>query len=433
MIPSIFQFIKKSFTTPETRRKLLFTLGIVIVFRMAAHIPAAGIDPASLQALFLQNPLLSLLDIFSGGTLANFSVLALGLQPYITASIVIQLMTFIFPKLEELQKEGEYGRTQINQYTRFLMLPITILQSVGMYFLLRGQGVVTDLPLINVVALVATMTAGSMFAVWLGELISEYGIKNGISFLIFVGIIAQLPVLIWQSVSIVSPQDILKLIIFILVALLIIALIVFINEAVRQIPIQYSRKVSKTGPSTSFLPIKVNQAGVMPIIFAVSLIILPTLLGQLLSGVQNERIATFALQLSRAMDPNSILYNALYFLFVVGFTYFYSVISFNPEKISEDLHKSGAYIPGVRPGSHTINYLNFVLNRVTFAGALFLGLLAILPSLFQNMIGIANLAVGGTGILIAVSVILELTREIESQLVMKRYDRFIRTRDPLSS
>lgn len=426
MLSSILSFFQKLIKSPDIRRKLIITGIILAVFRLAAHIPAAGIDRASLQALFLGSPLLSLLDIFSGGTLANFSIMALGLTPYINASIIMQLLSYVVPSLEELTKEGEYGQEKINQYTRILTVPLAIMQSFGMYTLLRGQGVIPGLEPLPLVALVATMAAGSMLSIWLGELITEYGVGNGISFLIFAGIVAQLPVALGKSISVITGEDILKVGVFLGVSIVIVSLIVFMNDAVRQIPINYARRIGRASISSSYLPLRLNQAGVIPIIFAVSLVLLPSLASQFLVGVGNERIANLALGISNAFDPNSVLYNIVYFLLVFGFTYFYTSIVFNPEKISENLQKNGGFIPGIRPGSQTTKYLNQVLNRITLVGAGFLGFIAVLPSFFQNALGVANLAVGGTGVLIVVSVVLEITRTLESQLVMKRYESLIR-------
>jgi len=427
MISSIFQFFSKTYKTPELRKKLLITAGILAVYRLVAHIPAAGINRDSLQSLFSGNALLSLLDVFSGGTLANFSILALGLTPYINASIIVQLMTYVIPRLEELSKEGEYGQEKINQYTRFLTVPLAAMQSFGMYSLLHSQGIIASLSVVTIVALIATMTAGSMFSVWLGELITEYGISNGISFLIFAGIVARLPITIGQSLSILNSEDVLKVSIFLVISVLIIGLIVFMNEATRQIPINYARQAGRRAIESSYLPLRLNQAGVIPIIFAVSLVLLPSLLSQFLSGVPNVKVAQVATQVAQSFNPQSLTYNIVYFFLVFGFTYFYTSVVFSPEKIAENLQKSGGFIPGIRPGKQTEQYLAKVLNRITMVGAIFLGLIAILPSFFQNSLGgVQGLAIGGTGILIVVSVVLELTRELEAQLVMKRYDRFIR-------
>jgi len=422
----ITQFFTKAVRSKDIRKKLIVTGSILIAYRLIAHIPAAGIDRSSLQALFSGSPLLSLLDIFSGGTLANFSIMALGLTPYINASIIVQLLTYVIPKLEELSKEGEFGQEKINQYTRFLTVPLAVMQSFGMYTLLRGQGVVPTLSPVSLIALVVTMAAGSMLAIWLGELITEYGISNGISFLIFAGIVARLPITLSQSVAVISPEDVMKVGVFLVLSALIVGLVVFMNEASRQIPVNYSRRVGKVGPQASYIPLRLNQAGVIPIIFAVSLVLLPSLLTQFLSGTGNVKIAQLATAISTSFNPNSFLYNVVYFLLVFGFTYFYTSIVFNPERISENLQKSGGFIPGIRPGSQTTKYLSKILNRITMVGATFLGMIAILPSFFQGAVGVSNLAIGGTGILIVVSVVLEMTRELEAQLVMKRYETFLR-------
>jgi len=425
MFSEIKDFFLNLIRSKDIRKKVIITLSILIFFRFLAHIPATGIDRTSLRNLFSSSPLLSLLDVFSGGTLANFSVLALGLAPYINASIIMQLLTYVIPKLEEMSKEGEYGQERINQYTRFITVPLAVFQAFGMYSLLKSQSVIPSLSLISILTLMLTMTVGAMISVWLGELITEYGVGDGVSFLIFAGIVSRLPITIGQSVSIIQSQDILKLAIFLILAVLIIGVIVFMNEATRQIPINYAKRGSRMSIGMSYLPLRLNQAGVIPIIFAVSLVLLPSLLGQFLTGVGNQKVALFAANLARVFKPQSLVYNLSYFILVFGFTYFYTSVVFNPEKIAENLQKNGGFIPGIRPGTQTVEYLNKVLTRVTFAGALFLGIVAILPSFFQNFIGIANLAVGGTGILIVVSVVLELTRNLQAQLVMKRYDSFL--------
>lgn len=427
MFNQVLQFFVRAFKTPSIRKKIFVTAIILVIFRLAAHIPAAGIDKDTLSALFLGSPLLSLLDVFSGGTLANFSILALGLNPYINASIILQLLGYVVPSLEELQKEGEYGREKINQYTRFLTIPLAALQAFGMYSLLRGQNIIPNLGPLELLSLVTAMTAGTVFAVWLGELISEYGFKDGISLLIFVGIVARLPVVFGQSVTVLQSQDYLKTGILLLIALVVVGLVIFVNEAMRQIPIHYAKRRTESGlTGSSYIPLKLNQAGVIPIIFAVSLVLLPSLLGQFLSTAPNPAIADFARNISTAFDPQSVLYNIVYFLLVFGFTYFYTSVQFNPEKVSENLQKSGGFISGVRPGKETEKYLGFVLSRITIVGGVFLGSIAVLPSFFQGYVGASNLAIGGTSILIVVSVALNMIREMEGELVMGRYDRFMK-------
>lgn len=427
MIGAIAHFFSKIVSSPETRKKIIVTAVVILIFRFVAHIPSSGIDRASLQALFLGSPLLSLLDIFSGGTMANFSIMALGLNPYINASIIMQLLTYVVPSLEELSKEGEYGQEKINQYTRFLTIPLAVFQAFGMYSLLRSQGILTTLSPLALFSLILTMTAGTVLAVWLGELITEYGFSNGVSILIFAGIIARLPLIIGQSVTAIQPQEMMKLAVFLGLAIVIVGLIVFMNEAVRRVPINYARRVGRhVSPFSSYLPLRLNQAGVIPIIFAVSLVLLPSIASQFLTGIENERFANLAAGIDTLFNPQSFVYNILYFLLVFGFTYFYTAVVFNPTKIAENLQKNGGFVPGIRPGTATSQYLSFVLNRITLIGASFLGFVAILPSFFQNFIGVANLAIGGTGILIVVSVVLEVTRELEAQLVMRKYEGFAR-------
>lgn len=427
MLEEIAHFFSKAFKSPDIRRKIVITSLAILVFRIVAHIPAAGIDSVSLKALFAGSPLLSLLDVFSGGTLANFSIMALGLNPYINASIIFQLLSYVVPSLEELSKEGEYGQEKLNQYTRFLTVPLAAMQAFGMYSLLRSQGVISSLSSPSLLGLILTMTAGTVFAVWLGELINEYGFKNGVSILIFAGIIARLPVTIGQAGAAIQTQDIMRIAIFLALSVVIVGLIVFMNEAVRQIPISYARRAGRVSiPFSSYLPLRLNQAGVIPIIFAVSLVLLPSIITQFLTGIGNPNLVNLAGRVANLFNPQSFLYNITYFLLVVGFTYFYTAVVFNPEKIAENLQKNGGFITGIRPGSATTKYLSFVLNRITLVGAVFLGFVAILPSFFQNFIGVANLAIGGTGILIVVSVVLEMTREIEAQLVMGKYEGFVR-------
>ena len=407
---------------------MIITALILVVFRFTAHIPAAGMDRTSLKMLFYNSPFLSLLDVFSGGTLANFSILALGLNPYINASIIFQLLAYIVPSIEALQKEGEYGQEKLNQYTKLLTVPLAAIQGLAMYSLLKSQHVISLLSPLAVLSLVLTMTAGTVFAVWLGDLISEHGLKDGISFLIFVGIVSRLPISLGQSVTTFQSQDLLKVGLFLGMALLVIAGIIFMNEAVRKIPIHYSRRSgnSSLSPVTSYLPLRLNQAGVIPIIFAVSLVLVPSLISQFLANSANPILAHLATGVGRVFSPQSLVYNLVYFLLVFGFTYFYTAVVFNPDKISENLQKGGGFIPGIRPGSSTAKYLSFVLGRITLIGGIFLGLVAILPSFFQKTIGVANLAIGGTGVLIVVSVVLEVIRQLEGELAMRKYETFIR-------
>lgn len=418
-----------SWKTPDLRRKIVITLVLFVIFRLFAHVPIPGIDRAKLALLFSQNQFLGLLDIFSGGTLVNFSVLALGLNPYINASIILQLLTIVFPKLEALSKEGDFGREKINQYTRFITVPLAIVQSIGMYLLLHNQGIVQTLNPLTLVSIVLTMTAGTVFVMWLGELITEYGVGNGISLLIFAGIVGRLPVVLGQTVSIITPEAMTNVLLFGFIALVVIAGTVFMNEAVRRIPVHYARRIRGNkiyGGNISYLPLRVNQAGVIPIIFAVSLVLLPSLLGGFLQQLHNPIFVNIGRLLTSAFNPNSVSYNVIYFLLVIGFTYFYTAITFNPAKIATEIQKYGGFIPGIRPGSPTASYLNYILTRITLAGAMFLGVLAIFPSIANGVSGVSTLLVGGTSVLIVVSVVLETVKSLEAQLVMRNYDGFLK-------
>ena len=428
VMSKVWGFLKKVWGTPEVRRKVLFTLGMLLVYRLLAHIPVAGIDREALRQLFAGSQLLGLLDIFSGGTLANFSLIALGLGPYINASIIVQLLTMVFPKLEELSKEGEFGREVINQYTRLLTVPIAILQGFAMYSLLRSQSVIGTLDIFSLLALIVTMTAGTILSVWLGELITEYGVGNGVSLLIFAGIVGRLPVTLGQTAVTLETLSLGNLAVFVGVGLVLIAAVVFMNEASRNIPIQYARRIREGkvyGGQATHLPLRVNQAGVIPIIFAVSLVLLPSLVGQFLQNVNNQQVAYAARTMVAFMDPNGWAYNLSYFLLVIGFTYFYTAVVFNPQKIADEIKKYGGFVPGIRPGEATVEYLNGIMNRVTLAGAVFLGAIAIMPAIVQVAFRIPTLSLGGTGILIVVSVVLETVKSLQSQLSIRSYDAFL--------
>lgn len=424
----VLDTFKIAFRTPELRNKILFTFFVFFTFRLFAHVPIPGVNTLQLKQLFASNQFLGLLDIFSGGTLVNFSIMALGLNPYINASIIFQLLGVVFPKLEELQKEGEYGRQKINQYTRITTVPLAILQTFGIYALLRSQKLIVDLSPLSLIAFILTMTAGTVFLMWLGELITEKGIGNGISVIIFAGIVGRLPVIAIQTLTTITPEIFYRMIIFAVLALIVVALIVIVNEGTRKITIQYARRVRGNrsyGGSTTHLPLRVNQAGVIPIIFAVSLMLLPSILGRYLQTIPNPIMAGISRFMVTSLDPRGMLYNLLYFLLVIGFTYFYTAVVFDPKKIATEIQKYGGFIPGIRPGTPTVNYLNYILTRITLAGAVFLGLVAVLPSIARSLTGIDTLFIGGTGILIVVSVVLETMKQIEAQLVMRNYDVYL--------
>ena len=420
--------IKKFFTIAELRKKILFTAAIFAFYRLLAHIPVPGIDTAQLNTLFSQNQLLGLLDLFSGGTLANFSIIALGLSPYINASIIMQLLGMIIPKFEELQKEGESGRAVINQYTRLITVPLGVVQGIGIYALLRSQGLIVSQSLPGLIAMILTMIGGTMLTMWLGEQLTEHGIGNGISMLIFAGIVSRLPVSLAQTAATSQSDQFSNLLVFGVLGIVVVAGIVMVTQAVRKVPISYAKRVRGSkiyGGQSTHLPLRINQAGVIPIIFAVSLVLLPSFLGRFLESAGSNTLNVIGRFLSTNFNPQSLTYNITYFLLVLGFTYFYTAIVFDPEKIADDFKKHGGFIPGIRPGKPTSEYLNYILNRITLAGALFLGFIAILPSIAQSMTDITSLTLGGTSILIVVSVILETSKQLEALLVMRNYDGFL--------
>lgn len=420
--------LTSAFRTPEVRKKLLVTALIFLVFRIFAHVPVAGVDLAHLKQLFSQNQFLGLLNIFSGGTLSTFSILGLGLNPYINASIILQVLTMVFPKLEELSKEGESGQRKINQYTRFLTIPLAILQAIGMYALLHSQNVISTLTPVGMITFLLTMTAGTMFAVWLGELITERGVGNGISVLIFAGIIGNIPNVLSQTAATTSAENSIGILIFLAMGLVVIASIIYVNEATRQITVHYAKRMRGNkmyGGESTHLPLRLNQAGVIPIIFAVSLVLVPSLLANFFIASKHPLLIPIGQFLTTWFQPNGWVYNILYFVLVVAFTFFYTAVVFNPKKIAEEIQKHGGFIPGIRPGQQTVTYLNYILVRLTLVGAIFLGLIAVLPSIVRALTGVQTLVLGGTGILIVVSVVLETYRAIEANLVMRNYEGFL--------
>jgi len=411
------------------KKKIIFTLFIIVIFRVLANIPVPGVDITAIRNYLSGNAVFGMLNLFSGGGFSNFSLVTLGLGPYINASIIMQIFTVVVPKLEELSKEGEFGREKINQYTKIITIPIALLQSYGMYFLLMKQGIITPLPVINLVVFMLTLVGGSMLLTWIGDLLTEKGIGNGISMLIFVSIVDRLPSGISQFYLMLNAETILRSVAFLVLAVIVIAGVVMVNEAVRNIPVEYGRResYSQKNPAgvTSSLPIKVNQAGVIPIIFAVSVVMLPNLIASPLSASGNPALARFGDFLLYNFTATSILYNVFYFSLVVGFTYFYTSFQFDPVKIADDIKKRGGFIPGVRPGKNTTDYLRTIINRITLGGACFLGLIAILPSLAGSYFGLGNMAIGGTGLLIVVSVVLETVRQIKSIKATKSYENFL--------
>jgi preprotein translocase subunit SecY len=422
-----FLILKKIFKDRELRKKTLIVLLLFLAFRFLAHIPVSGVNLNQLKALFDQNQFLGLINLLGGGTLANFSVLAVGIGPYIYASIVMQLATQIYPKLEELQKEGEYGRQKINQYTRYMTLPLGILQAIGMYALLRSQGLIANLNPFELFTFIATLLAGTMLILWIGELISEQNIGNGISLIIFAGIVGRLPSSIGQAFSTVTADQVMNFAVVGASAFVLIAAIVFVTEAVRKVPVIYARRI-RGGKSESaqqtFLPLRLNSAGVVPIIFAISIVLLPSLLSNYFIASKNGMLTGVGHFLAANFSSTTIWYNLVYFLLVFAFTYFYTAIVIDPKKVAEDIQEGGGFIPGIRPGKPTASYLNYIITRITLVGGLFLGIVAVIPNILQAMTGIQALLVGGTSILIVVSVVIETVKIFQTQLVTKSYERF---------
>ena len=424
----IVSTIQAIYHNRELRKKFLFTALVFTVFRFFAHIPVPAVDVSRLQALFSSNQFLGVLDIFSGGTLANFSIMAIGINPYITASIILQLATMVYPSLKELQKEGEAGREKINQYTRFLSVPLAVVQSISVLALLNSQQLLLAQDPLSIAAMITTMVAGAMMLMWLGELVTLYGIGNGISMVLFAGIVSRLPVSFVQAFSVSSSEQYLTMGIFALLFLFVIASMVVVNEAVRKVQVQYAKRVRGSrmyGGQSTHLPLKVNQSGVLPIIFAVSIMLAPSFIGRLLASSGKEQLVSVGQWLQLHFAQTSATYNIVYFLIVFAFTYFSTMIFFNTEDLSDELKKSGAFVPGIRPGKPTQQFLNYVITRITFVGALFLGMIAVLPGVIQAWSGISSLAIGGTSMLIVVSVVLETAKQVESHLVGQNYEKYV--------
>lgn len=411
----------------EVRNGLLFVFAMMVLFRVTAHIPLPGIDLDALHRYFQANQVLGLLNLFSGGTVRNFAVVALGVAPYITASIIFQLLAMIIPRMEEIQKDGEAGRQKINQWTRYATVPLAILQSFGLIQIMRQSQfqILTRTDLLHTVTIIATVTAGTMFLMWIGELISEKKVGNGISLLIFAGILAGLPQNLSQLLAAYDSSQFLTYAIYAAIAVATVVGVVFITEGQRNIPVQYARQVrgnmGSVGGVSTHLPLRVNMSGVIPIIFAISILMFPTVIAQFFVYARSAWLANAAQWVIMVMQ-NQAIYGALYFILVISFTFFYSAIVFQPDQIAENLQKQGGFILGIRPGKPTSEYLTYIMNRINLIGALFLGVIAILPIIAQGAGGNRMLAIGGTSLLIVVSVIIESVKQIESQLTMHDYE-----------
>lgn len=414
--------------TKEVRTSLLFVFGMLVLFRVAAHIPVPGVDPNALVNFFQGNQFFGLLNIFSGGTLENFSVVALGLAPYITASIIFQLLGMIVPKLEEMQKE-EQGRNKINQWSRLLTVPLALLQGYSLVLLFEQQSGTTlfeggSANLVTTLLVMACMTAGTVFLMWMGELISEKNMGNGISILIFAGIVSGLPGYFSQSLALFDRTQVVTAVVFAVLTVVTITAVVVMHEAQRNIPVQYARQMRGSrlsGAVGSNLPIKLNIAGVIPIIFAISIILFPSVIAQFFLNARTPALRSAA-EWTLAMFQNQLVYGIAFFALVFAFTYFYTSVIFHPDRVAENLQKQSGFIPGIRPGKPTAEYISWVTNRILLAGALFLSLIAVLPLMAQQLTGNATLVIGGTSMLIVVNVVIETMKQIEAQMSMHEYE-----------
>lgn len=406
------------------RKRIGFTLGALIVFRLLSTIPIPGIDAASLGRLLDGNQFLGLLDVFSGGGISRLSIVMLGVGPYITASIIVQLMTMMFPSMKALmQEEGEAGRLKLSTYSRLLTIPLALLQAFAFISLFQNQGVIPELTGLVLAVNIVVIAAGSILLMWIGELISEFGIGNGVSLIIFAGIVAALPQSIMQFVASFDAANLPLYALALVIGLVVIVAVVVVTEAERSVPVTYAKQVRGNkvyGGVSTYLPLRLNQSGVIPIIFALSILLFPQIIANFLSKSSVTYIADIASSVSAFLaDPWS---NAIvYFVLVFIFTYFYTAVTFDPKQISENLQKSGAFIPGVRPGESTMEYLGKIVTRITLVGALFLGIIAVLPLITQGFTGNQSLAIGGTALLIVVSVVLDLLKKIDAQVSMREY------------
>ncbi len=418
------QKIKNVFTDPGLRKQVLFVLGAFAVFRFMSVVPIPGVNQAALDQFLSNNQFFGLLSVFSGGGLSTLSIMMLGVGPYITASIIMQLLTIMSPKIKSLQtEEGAIGRKKFSQYARLLSVPLAFVQAFSFIVILQRQGAVAALDPFTLFTNVLVIVAGSVFLMWLGEIMTEFGIGNGLSNIIFAGIVASLPQVISQAFFAFQVEQLPVYLGMLALGLFTIFAVVYITEAERPVPVTYAKQVRGTktfGGTSTYLPLRLNQAGVIPIIFALSLLVLPQMVFNFLTYLQNPTVNSIGAQLNSIMQ-NQWIYAAIYFVLVFFFTYFYTAVTFDPKSISENLQKNGAFIPGVRPGEHTAEYLGKVVSRITLVGAFFLGVIAVLPPVIQAITGIQFLTIGGTALLIVVSVVLDIVKKSDAQLAMKEY------------
>ena len=422
--------LRQIFKIRDLRANIIFVLVMLFLSRILAHVPIPGLDTVSLKNIFQSNQLLGLWDIFSGGGLSNFSIVMLGVGPYITASIIIQLLTMIIPSLEALSKEGDQGQKKINAYTKYLTIPLAAMQGYGFLALLQKSAkinIFSGMGALTLITTILAITAGTLLLVWIGDLITEKKLGNGVSLLIFAGIVAKWLSSIRHMMIVYDASKLFSIIAFLIIALITIVVVVAVNEGQRNVPVSYARRVRGNrvyGGVNTHLPLKVNQAGVIPIIFAISIIMFPTMVGNFFVSAGNHTVASIA-KFVINLFQNQIFYGISYFVLVFAFTYFYTAVIFHPDKIAENLQKQGGFIPGIRPGNHTAEYLQNIVSRINLAGALFLGAVAVLPVVLQSFTrGLGSMVVGGTSILIVVSVVIDSVKQINAQLVMRNYDKF---------
>jgi preprotein translocase subunit SecY len=421
---NLIRKIKMIFTDETLRNRVLFVLGVLLVFRLLSAIPIPGVDTIRLQNFISNNQFVGVLNIFAGGGLSTLSIIMLGVGPYITSSIIMQLLTIMSPRLKALyQEDGEIGRKKFTQFSRMLTIPLAIIQGLALLVLLQRQEIITDVSFFNMFTNISVVVAGSMLIMWIGELASEFGIGNGVSLIIFAGIVASIPKEISQFFFTFDIANLPLYLLFLVVGLLIIAGVVIVTEAERPVPVTYAKQIRGdhvSGGTQTYLPIRINQAGVIPIIFALSILLFPQLVGNFLSGMENGTLVAISRGLLWFVQ-NTWLYAITYFIFVFLFTYFYTAVTFDPEQISTNLQKNGAFVPGIRPGGATREYISKILNRTTTMGAVFLGVIAVLPLIIRAITGVSAFAIGGTALLIVVSVVLDIIKKTEAQLSMREY------------
>lgn len=431
----MLKYLAQIWNSVDLRKKILFTLAMIVIYRLIAHVTVPGADPTGLKEFADRNSLLNVFSILTGGSTENLSIVLMGISPYINASIIIQLLTVVIPKFENLNKEGEQGRRKLNSYTRWLTFPLAFLQSYGMLVLLNSQSKIAIITNINdpatILPIMLTITTGTLLLVWLGEKITEKGIGNGVSILIFISIVSSIPQMIGPSL-VLAQKDETKLIPFVvtlLMTVVLLTIVILVTEAARRIPLTYAGHGVRARSEQAFLPMRLNQVGMIPIIFAVAIVNFPSILGQFLAQAKSEWLRSLSEFMTNAFQPYTVVYFILYFALVIAFSFFYTSITFKPEEVAENIQKRGGYIPGIRPGKQTADYLQYVSNRLTLFGAIFVAIVATLPLMlkfiFQNMdIGTVPLLISGAGMIIIVGVVLELIRQVNAQLAMHDYQKF---------